>query len=343
LGFKCPYSQGWVKSMNNSSSITDLSRDRTGFFGVDVAKEHLDIAEASGRAVETIVNQEAAIAGWIERLQGHTVHLVVVEATGGYEGKLVAQLAAAQLPVVVVNPRQIRDYARGLGIIAKTDRLDAGVLARFGADIRPEIRPIPAEDERRLAELNTRRQQLIQMHTAEANRREHAEAPEVKESLRVILTILEEQIDAVEKQLDALLKANTAWQAKACVLRSVKSVGPSVSRTLIAELPELGRLNRRQIASLVGLAPFSRDSGKWRGKRRIIGGRGSVRSALYMAAFNAIRCNPQIRSHYQNLVARGKSYKVAITACMRKLLTILNAIARNNQLWKIGPQTAVTT
>lgn len=325
--------------MNNSTAAPSSSKDRTGYFGVDVAKEHLDVAQACDDAVQTFANQEAEIARWIERLQCQVVHRIVVEATGGYERQLVIQLAAAGLPIVVVNPRQVRDYARSLGRLAKTDRLDATVLARFAADICPEIRPIPGEDERRLMELNTRRQQLIQMHNAEHSRQEHAQTSEVKKSLEAILAALGQQIVEVEEQLHSLIQANAAWQVKDAVLQEAKGVGPGLSRTLISDLPELGRLNRRRISSLVGVAPFNRDSGKWRGKRTIWGGRAAVRNALYMAALSAIRWNPQIKPFYENLRARGKCFKVAMVACMRKLLTLLNAIARNRQLWKIGPQT----
>lgn len=328
--------------MKNSIASNAFSKSPEGFFGIDVSKERLEIAQANSPVIQTLANEESAIAEWVTLLRGQVVHRIVVEATGGYEAKVVLQLAAAKFPVVVVNPRQVRDYARGLGILAKTDHLDATVLARFAAEVRPEIRPIPAEDERRLAELQTRRQQLLQMHTAERNRQEHSHDPQVRESLSAVLQVLEEQIGRLDQELSAMVQANAAWHAKETILRTEKGVGPIVSRTLIADLPELGRLNRRQIASLVGLAPFNRDSGKWRGQRRVFGGRGSVRAALYMAAVTAIQWNPKIRPYYQRLIERGKCFKVAITACMRKLLTILNAIARDHQLWKIAPTTPIS-
>jgi transposase len=258
---------------------------------------------------------------------------VVLEATGGIEQRVAAELAAAGLAVAIVNPRQVRDFARALGKLAKNDRIDAQVLARFGHTVQPQARPLPSEDERVFGELLARRRQLIELRTAELNRLSRAGSDLVAKSHKDLLKAVQKQLDALDDELSERIKNSPLWRAKDELYRSVPGVGPGTSRMLVAEMPELGTLNRRQIAALAGLAPYDQDSGASRGRRSIRGGRASVRSALYMAAVTAMRYNPVIKAHYQNLKARGKAFKQAIVACMRKLLTILNAIAATNTPW----------
>jgi transposase len=332
-GIKSPHLQGRVNSMSNSNPVQSFSQADALFVGIDVAKDTLDLAFSTDTVVQTFANQDNDMQRLIEQLKQRPVTLIVVEATGGYEARLVIQLVLAKLPVVVINPRQVRDYARALGILAKTDHLDAKVLARFAAEVRPEIRPFPEENARILGEWVMRRQQLINLQTRELNRREHAQSPEVRQSHAVVLQCLHDELKRLNQQIDQLLETNILWKTKDELLQSVKGVGPITSHTMIADLPELGQLNRRQIASLAGLAPFNRDSGKHRGKRAIAGGRRGVRTALYMSAVCATKWNPVIREYYQQLRQKGKCFKVAITACMRKLLTILNAILRDCKPW----------
>jgi transposase len=304
------------------------------WWGVDVASQKLDVGCCGVDDVETFENSACGIGRLLERLAAAAVALVVVEATGGYETTLVVRLHAAGLPVVVINPRQLRAFATAAGELAKTDRIDARMIARFGRDMRPQVRVIPAEKQRLLADLSARRQQLLELRTAETNRRQQTARVELRDSIDAVLKVLQEQLAEVDRQLAELIHADPAWQQRDRLLQSVKGLGPVTSLVLVAELPELGRLDHKQIAKLVGVAPLNRDSGKQRGRRMIVGGRAAVRSALYMAAFNAMRCNPQIRQFYERLRQAGKAYKVAITACMRKLLTILNAMIRDSAPWK---------
>jgi transposase len=262
--------------------------------------------------------------------------LIVLEATGGLEKPLVNALHAAGLPVVVINPRQIRDFAKALGLLAKTDRLDAQVLARYAAVIKPPLRPIKSADEQELDALTGRRGQLVEILAGEKNRLKSATSPTVREEIKAHIEWLEGRIAALDRQLKTFLKTSATWQRRNDIFQSVPGIGPVVSLSLLAELPELGSLNRHQISKLVGVAPLNRDSGKQRGTRHIFGGRASVRSMLYMATFNAIRSNPVIKAFYQQLRARHKLYKVAITACMRKLITILNVMVRDNSIWKLN-------
>jgi transposase len=261
--------------------------------------------------------------------------LVVVEATGALEAALLAALGIAGVPVARVNPRQARDFARATGRLAKTDRLDAEVLARFGAQVQPEPRPLPAEAQQAFAALVTRRRQLLEMLGAEQQRllglRVLPEA--VRTQLTVHVAWLRAQVDTLDEDLQATVQASPLWQERGGLLRSVPGVGPVLTATLLAELPELGRLGRRQLAALVGVAPLNRDSGTLRGHRTTWGGRASIRAVLYMAAVTATRCNPAVRSCYQRLVAAGKPKKVALVACMRKLLLTLNAVVRSGQPW----------
>ena len=301
--------------------------------GIDVAKAELVVAVRPGGAWWSVRNDEAGRGRLRERLQQLAPTLVVLEATGGYERAAVAALAAVRLPVVVVNPRQVRDFARATGQLAKTDRIDADTLALFAERVRPTPRPLADEASGALDALLTRRRQVVGMLVAERHRLEHALAP-VRRGLRTHIRWLERQRRAVDRDLDATIQQSPVWRAKEDLLRSVPGVGPIVSRTLLGELPELGQLNRRRIAALAGVAPLARDSGTLRGRRIVWGGRGPVRTALYMSAVVATRRNPLIRAFYLRLVSAGKPKKVALVACMRKLLTILNVMMRTNTAWR---------
>ena len=300
--------------------------------GIDVAKAELVVAVRPGGDRWTVPNDAAGVARLRARLQELAPTLVVLEATGGYERAAVAALAAAQMPVVVANPRQVRDFARATGQLAKTDRIDAETLALFAERVRPTPRPLADEASAALDALLTRRRQLVGMRGAERNRLEHA-PPAVARGIRTHIRWLERQLSVVDRDLDDMIHQSPVWRAKEDLLRSVPGVGPIVSRTLLGELPELGQLNRRRIAALAGVAPFACDSGTLRGRRVVWGGRASVRAALYMSALVATRWNPVIRAFYQRLLAAGKPKKVALVACMRKLLTILNVMLRTNTPW----------
>ena len=308
--------------------------DVQGFYGIDVSAKFLDLADVSASLAERFPNDPEGIARLVGCLRNASAARIVVEATGGYELPLVVALHEAGLPVALVNPRQVRDYARALGILAKTDRIDARVLARFAQDIQPPLRDLPDENTRKLDALVSRRRQLVQFRAAELNRRHQACLRQIQRSIDAVIKTLDRQLADIDRQLAEAIQATETWRIKDQILQSVEGVGPGTSRTLLAELPELGRLNRRQIASLVGVAPFNRDSGRLHKPRSIRGGRPSVRSALYMATFNATRCNPRLRAFYQRLRQAGKTFKVAITASMRKLLTILNALIRDLTPWR---------
>jgi transposase len=316
-----------------TTSIT-TNRAAECFVGIDVAKAHLDVCLLPGGETLRVANGARGIARLVEQLTKRQPTLIVLEATGKYETNVLIELAAVGLPVAVVNPRQVRAFARAIGILAKTDRIDAAVLARFARDVRPPIRRLPSEKQRLLQELVARRRQLVEMRGAESNRLKQTRSKDVKHSIQKMLDILQEQLDQLQQQLDEAIQNCESLKAKDQLLRTVPSVGSVVSQTLLIELPELGTLNRRQIASLVGVAPLNRDSGMMRGKRMVWGGRAAVRSALYMAALVGMRCNPIIRAFYQRLREAGKPAKVALTACMRKLLTILNTMVANNTPWR---------
>jgi len=303
------------------------------FWGVDIAASKLDLGCFSRSHVQTFENSDAGIASLLNEVSAQPVALIVVEATGGYETSLLIRLVDAGLPVALVNPRQLRAFATAVGELAKTDAIDARVIARFGHDVRPPIRPFPTEKQRFFADLAGRRRQLIELRTAEKNRRQQTTQPQLLTSIDAVIQVLDEQLAAFDKQIEEQIQADVAWQQRDRVVRSFKGIAGGTSRALIADLPELGLLSHKQIGKLVGVAPLNRDSGKQRGKRVTTGGRRTVRSALYMAAFNAMRCNPVIKSFYHRLRQAGKSFKVAITACMHKILTILNAIVRDNKLW----------
>jgi transposase len=302
------------------------------FVGIDVSKDHLDVHLRPEGTAFRAGTDEAGVAAVVARLVGARPDLVVLEATGGYEAPVAAALAAAGLPVAVVNPRQVRRFAEAAGQLAKTDRLDARVLAHFAEAVRPDARPLPDADTQALAALVGRRRQLVEMRTAEQNRLGTAAAA-VARSLRDHIAWLDRQIERVGQELAAAIAASPAWRAKDDLLRGVPGIGPVVSRTLLTELPELGTLSGRRIAALVGVAPVAQDSGRRAGARSIAGGRAGVRSALYMACLSAVRYNPALRGFYERLRAAGKAVKVAQVAAMRKLLVILNAMVRDGCPW----------
>jgi transposase len=304
------------------------------FVGIDVAKDRLDVHLRPSGESFAVARDGEALAQLIERLGALAPVLVVMEATGGYETVVASALAAARLPLAVVNPRQIRDFARATGKLAKTDRLDAAAIAHFAEAIRPPVRPIADPQAQALGELVARRRQVIEMMVAERNRRRRATQPRVLRAIDRHLELLQAELSELEGDIDGAIRNTPAWQADADLLASVPGVGPATLRTLIAELPELGTLDRRKIAALVGVAPINRDSGTFRGRRTIAGGRATVRTALFMAALVASRANPVIAAHYKKLRAAGKSGKQALTACIRKLIVILNAILRDRKPWQ---------
>lgn len=303
------------------------------YIGIDVAKDHLDVCALPEAQSWGMAYQEAALSELVRRLKALSPTLVVLEATGGLERALVAALATASLPVVVINPRQARDFARATGELAKTDRIDARMLALFAQRVRPAVRPLADEATQTLDALVLRRRQIVDMLTQEHNRLLQAATARIARDLKEHIRFLETRLQRVENELQEAIEASPLWRVRDELLRSVPGVGPVLSRTLLAELPELGRLSPRKIAKLVGVAPLNRDSGTLRGRRRIWGGRASVRCALYMAAFSATRHNPVLRHLYQRLREAGKAHKVALVACMRKLIIILNAMVRDQRFW----------
>lgn len=308
--------------------------------GIDVAKDELVVATGSRGEVAVQRNDEGGVRTLVQQLSALAPELVVLEATGGYELLSVAALAAAQLPVVVVNPRQVRDFAKATGQFAKTDRIDARLLALFGERVRPPVRALPDEQTRALEGVLTRRRQLLEMRTAERNRLAqllgHGQRP-VKQSLKKHIAYLDRELAMTDTEVGRMIRESPVWRERDDLLQSVPGIGAVVARTLLAELPELGQLNRRKIAKLVGVAPLNRDSGTWRGHRTIHSGRAPVRAAVYMAALVATRCNPVIKAFYHRLLAAGKPKKVALVACIRKLLTILNHMLRTGQRWHTAP------
>jgi len=306
----------------------------TSFVGIDVSKEHLDVHVRPSGETFTVPRTGAGLEELTRRLGVDLPLLVVLEATGGFEITVAAALAAAKLPLAVVNPRQIRDFARSIGRLAKTDRLDAEVIALFAERVRPEPRPVADEDALALGELVARRRQLVEMIGMEKNRQQQVRDLSLKERIQAHLAWLQQALADLDGEIGDLVRRCPAWRETEERLTSVPGVGKITARTLIAELPELGCLGRRQIAALVGVAPLNCDSGKWRGYRAIAGGRFEVRRALYMATLTAIRFNPVIRDHYQQLRQRGRPAKVALIACLRRLLTILNAMLRERTTWQ---------
>lgn len=308
------------------------------FVGVDVAKSQLDVAVRPTGEEWRASNDEPGIAQVVERLRGLSPELVVLEATGGLEVPLACALGAAGLPVAVVNPRQVRDFARATGKLAKTDRLDARVLAHFAQAVHPPPRPLPDAQAQVLAALLDRRRQVVGMLTAEKNRFQAAPTP-VREDIHAHIAWLEERLAKLDADLEDTLRQSPLWREKEDLLRRVPGVGRVLTLTLLVELPELGALNRKQIAALAGVAPLNRDSGLLRGKRTVWGGRARLRAALYMATLVATRYNPVIQAFYLRLCAAGKAKKVALVACMRKLLVILNAMLKHRTRWHyVAPQ-----
>jgi transposase len=311
----------------------------SSWWGVDVASDKLDLACYEGACYEgtevlTFANSPRGIEQLVARISGQGVALIVIEATGGYELPLLLALAVAELPVVRINPRQLRAFAVAVGELAKTDVIDARLIARFAHDVRPAIRSLPTAEQRRFGDLAARRRQLISLRTAESNRHQKACQPEVKRSIKAVLAVLDRQIALLDQQLSELVAADQHWQQQTQLLESVPGIGTVTSQVLLAELPELGQLEHKQIAKLVGLAPLNRDSGKFCGRRTILAGRGTVRTALYMATLSASRFNPTIRCFYERLRQAGKPFKVAVVACMHKLLTMLNAMIRDQTTWR---------
>ncbi len=304
------------------------------FVGIDVSKSTLDVGVVgSDQTIATVSNDARGHDKLVSQLTRLSPELIVLEATGGYQHDVTLALAAVGLPVVVVNPRQVRDFARSMGQLAKTDRIDAHVLAEFAARVRPAIRPISDPETTQLRAFAVRRQQIVQMIVAEKNRRAMALKP-IRTQINKHIRSLERDLAKIDHDINDAIRSSPIWHETDDLLRSVPGVGPATSTMLLTHLPELGCLDRRQVASLVGVAPMNRDSGTFRGRRMIMGGRAPVRRALYMATLVAIRHNPSIAVVYQRLRHSGKRPKVAITACMRKLLTILNAIARDRVAWR---------
>src|SRR5713226_2727902 len=304
------------------------------FIGIDVSKRLLEVAVHESNYRFRCANQESDFGQLIAEAGALQPERIVLEATGGLEIPVTAALHAAGLPVVVVNPRQVRNFAKAVGHLAKTDRLDAGVLAHFAAAIKPPLRPIKSSADLELDALLARRCQLVEMLAAEKNRRGAAPTSTVRQEVAAHIEWLEQRLAVIDSQLKAQLQSSSVWRVKDDLLQSVPGIGPVVSLSLLAELPELGTLNRQQISKLVGVAPLNRDSGQQRGTRHIYGGRARVRSLLYMAALTATRCNPVIKEFYERLLANKKLFKVAITACMRKLISIINVMVRDSTLWK---------
>lgn len=313
----------------------DWILEESVFVGIEVSKATLDIVMRPGGSRESIPNQEAQIGELVRRLSTLRVTLLVVEATGGVERRIVRALAAAELPVIVVNPRQVRDFAKATGRLAKTDKIDAEILAHFGEAVRPALRAVPEPASEELRALITRRRQVTEMLTAETNRLAHS-AKAVRKRIEAHIRWLEAELDRVDSELDQSIQQSPIWREQEELLKSVPGIGPVISRTLLAELPELGKLNRKQIAALVGVAPLNWDSGTLRGRRAIWGGRSAVRAALYMAALVASRRNSTIQDFYRRLRNAGKAPQVALVACMHKLLTILNAMIKHKTHWSVN-------
>jgi transposase len=302
------------------------------YLGIDLSKEWLDAHLLATGQTWHVATEPAALEAWMQELP-QDLSLACMEATGGLETTVAALLSARGLPVAIVNPRQVRDFAKSAGILAKTDKLDARAIALFAQGVRPTPRPLKSEQQQEMDELLTRRHQLIETLAGEKNRLAQARSKPVRASVQAHLDWLERQIKKVDERLDAMIKASPLWREREDLLRSAPSIGPGTARVLVVDLPELGTLGRRQITALVGVAPYVRQSGKWKGKSFCTGGRAAVRAALYMAALTGIRYNPVLKAFYQRLLARGKAHKVAMVACMRKLLTILNTMVKKNEKW----------
>jgi transposase len=311
------------------------------FVGIDVSKAHLDYAFFNEKASDQVPNDEVGIARLVARLKERQVALAVVEATGGLEMPVVAALLQAKVPTAIANPARVRSFAKGLGKLAKTDAIDSQILAHFAQSARPRVYALPDEQTQALSAVLVRRRQLIEMLIMERNRLLSVHISQ-RTRLQAHIDWLQQELDQINADLDQLIRDTPTWKAKDDQLRSAPGVGPVLSTTLLAEVPELGQLNRKEIAAVVGVAPFNKDSGQLRGHRMIQGGREHVRSILYMATLSAIRFNPVIQSFYERLKQAGKPFKVAIVACMRKLLTILNAMIKNGTDW-LDPKKSIAS
>lgn len=306
------------------------------FVGIDISKAWLDIAVHEQAETFRASNDEAGIASLVKRLKKLKASLIVLEPTGGFEMLVVAELTRAGLPAAVVNAKRVRDFARATGQLAKTDKLDAKVLAHFAAAVRPAVRSLRTEQEEQLTALLTRRRQIIDMLTVEKNRLVTVRA-KMRSDIQGHIQWLSNSLKELDKEIEDFVEGTPVWKEKDALLQSVPGVGPVTSATMLGMLPELGLLNRQEIAALVGVAPVNKDSGNKHGRRRVYGGRADVRSVLYMAALAAKKFNPVIRQFYERLIKQGKEKKVALTACMRKLLVILNAMMHSNQPWRVQP------
>lgn len=304
--------------------------------GIDVSKDRLDIALRPGGETFTVERNAAGLDRLIERLRPLSASIVALEATGGFETVVAAALGAAGLPVVVVNPAQIRAFAKALGQRAKTDPIDAAVIAHFAEATKPQVRPLPDEATRLLADLIARRRQIIEMIKAERQREKRIAVPRLRKSIARVIGMLEKELAELDGDINDAVRGSPAWREKEDLLASVPGIGPAIARTMIADLPELGTLSRKQIAALAGLAPFTRQSGRWQGRSFIGGGRASVRTALFMGALVAMRHNPVLSEFFKRLRAAGKPKMVALIAVARKLLTILNAVLRDQKPWQIA-------
>ena len=324
-------------SADSSSHLQDrdISMDGsiTSFVGIDVAKHSLDLCVLE-ETRQKFSYDAKGVGQLFRQLPDVGSCLIVVEATGGYQRRLVAELAEAGHLVAVANPRHVHHFGIALGILAKTDRIDARVIALFGQHVRPRTIPQNHEKQEELQELATRRRQLIDLRTAETNRQEQPTSKSVQKSVQKMLNALKKQIESIEKEIAKFLETDDQWKAKATIINSVPGCGNVTVISMLADVPELGGINRQEISALIGVAPFNHDSGRFHGRRSIWGGRASVRSVLYMAALTARRCNPVIREFAKRLEAKGKPFKVVIVACMRKLLVILNTLIKTNSLWE---------
>jgi transposase len=325
-------------SPQSSATPSPVATRPVAFVGIDLAKASFQAAAdadaPAARFNASFTYDAAGIALLLERLKSLDVQLVVMEATGGLERKLAAELSEVGYVVAVINPRQARDFAKAVGTLAKTDKVDAGVLAQLARILKPQSRPLPSAEQIRLKDLSARRRQLMHMRTQELNRSQQATLKDVSKSIKHLITTLDREIAKIEKQIADLIDSNSDWKKKANLMDSVKGVGIHTAHAILAELPEIGTLSKRQITSLAGLAPHAFESGKFKGQSRIWGGRASVRCALYMGTIAATIHNPAIKAFYQRLVTQGKKKIIALTASMRKLLTILNAMVRDGVTWK---------
>jgi transposase len=305
----------------------------SSFVGIDIAKDSLDIYVSSNRRSHTASNSLKGYRKLIRHLPEPGRCLIVMEATGSYQKPVAMALCEVGHFVAVVNPRQVRCFAHGIGVIAKTDRIDAKVLAAYAEQVRPRTMEKPRENQGQIADLVARRRQLVELRTAEKNRSKQARQKAIRKSIEQMINCLDDQINAIDDQIQSLIESDETWSEQAELLKSVPGIGAGTAASLAADLPELGHLNRQEIAALAGLAPYNRDSGRFRGKRSIWGGRRTVRTAIYMATISAKKCNPIIRNFAERLKAQGKAAKVITTACMRKLLVILNTMVKNNTHW----------